>query len=698
MTESDEGRRFDELIAVLEAIHQDQRLLVEELRRLHEEIRSLREELGGSALRPRAPAIATPPALEERAGPIGPEPASVAPPPPPPPRAPGVLGRLAAALASSLAGTPRSLLERTPVLALVVGLLVAGASELNLLQPVEVLAEYPKEWVRADRSRREVVNQIVMVAIDDGSVDKLGKWGPAWRAHHGRVLRNLADDGAKAVGFDLFFKTPSDAYDPVFIEGIEYAKSKGLGVVVGMEYDPRQSRLLEPVSPIREVVSFSSTYLQKDRVTNLVRYVSLFQAAGADGEEAARLVPAFAVGMATAGGKRAEDIPRYRNGIVPIDFAGAASAFRTVPYLDVYEKRFPPGAFKNKYVLIGAYWVASRDFFDTPVQSEMPGVLIHANALYTLLRGVGRPLALPWRVGVIVAVAALTGGICSRFRRAPRAVFVVGFVLAYWGLAIGLGLATNPLSLDVVPATATIVLMWGGVAVREKMVAMRELRQSLGLPEEALRRLEQDRAFQQGTLAKQVTVLASDVKNYSVFSRNHPPTHVRAIMTEYQQMVERAIYRHGGYVNKFIGDAVIAIFGYPMDEEATALRCVRAAKETQEGLRALTDKWRRENREGIAEVRIGINTGVVNVSYLGSSKKQLDVMGANIDLAARLESAAGEFGCFALLGPETYEEVKGLVQSRTVPVKLKNRPDVTQAFTFDGLAGGPGVDTRGEKA
>jgi len=175
------------------------------------------------------------------------------------------------------------------------------------------------------------------------------------------------------------------------------------------------------------------------------------------------------------------------------------------------------------------------------------------------------------------------------------------------------------------------------------------------------------------------------VKNYSAFSRAHPPAYVREIMTEYQQMVERIIYRHGGYVNKFIGDAVIAIFGYPMNEEASALRCVLAAQETQEGLRALTMKWKREGKAGIEEIRIGINTGVVNISYLGSAKKQLDVLGANIDLAARLESASGEFGCLALLGPETYDEVKGVIRSRSVPVSLKNRPDITEAHTLDGL-------------
>lgn len=674
MTASEEDHPYaDDLIASLRAIHEGQQALARELRLLQQEIRALREELG--TLRPGA------------SGAPVPEPTFPAATPRLPARSRrdvcrGVLARLAKPLTEA----SRSLLERTWLLALVGGLLVVGASELNLLQPVEVLAEYPKEWVRADRSRQEILNEIAVVAIDEKSVEKLGPWGARWRTYHGRLLKNLADAGVRAVGLDLYFKTPSEEHDPTFLEGIRDARSKGVGVVVTVEYDDRGNRFSNTVPALREAATeVASPYLQKDRVTNLVRYVPMFQQDGAAEKPAARVIPAFSLAVAVAGGKRMEDFPRYREGLMPIEFAGPASRFQTVSYVDVYEKRIPPGTFSGKYVLVGTFLEASKDLYDTPLESQIPGVVIHANVLYTLLRGIQRPLGFPWSAAVILTVAAVTGGICARLRRTSRAFLVVVLVVGYWGLALALGAMRNPVNLEVVPATVAAGLVWAGVTMREKIVTMRELRRTLGLPEEALRRLEHDRAFRQGTLGKRVTVLASDVKNYSGFSRAHPPAHVRAIMSEYQQMVERIIYRRGGYVNKFVGDAVLAIFGYPMDEDATAVRAVLAAKEIQDGLRALTEKWRQGNRAGIGEVRIGINTGVVSVSYLGSAKKQLDVMGDSVDLAARLESAAGEFDCLALLGPETYEEVKHRIRSRKVPVQLKHRPDVTEAFTLGGL-------------
>lgn len=670
---------LDDLIAYLRAIHEAQQALGEELRILHQELRALREELRSRALQPEIPPA---PGGVSIIAPV---------PPPAPSRVPQRTWRLSlsgllARLPKPVTTVPRSLLERTWLLVLVVGLVVTGASELHLFQPVEVLAEYPRELARADRSRRQAVTQIVVVAIDDESVAKLGEWGKRWRMYHGQLLKHLTDDGARAVGFDVYFNTASAEHDPAFLEGIRHARSKNVGVVVGMEYDHRRDQLTDPTPAVREAVTASgSTYLQKDRVTNLVRYVSMFQPAGAVGEQVTRLIPAFSLAVALAGGKRIEEFPRYGQGIVPIDFAGPASSLRTVSYVDVYEKRFPPGTFTGQYVLVGVFVAAAKDFYDTPVESQMSGVLIHANTLYTLLRGVRRPLGIGWNVGVILAVAALTGVICVRCRRTLRTFLVVVLVVGYWGLGIALALMSNPANLEVIPPTVAAGLVWVGVGVREKIVTMRELRRTLGLPEAALRRLEQDRTFQKGTLRKRVTVLAADVKNYSVFSHSHPPAYVRDIMTEYQQMVERFIYRHGGYVNKFVGDAVLAVFGYPMAEEATALRAILAAAEIRDGLAALTGKWRRESRAAIEGVRIGISTGLVSISYLGATKKQLDVIGDTVDLAARLEGAAGEFGCLALLGPATYEEVKHRIRSRIVPVQLKNRPDINETFTFDEL-------------
>lgn len=692
---------LEDLIAALRASREEQRALVRELQLLRGEIGALRAE---AASRPQPPRLSEVAARESATEPT----VGAAPQLTPRPRWTERFNAAVSRVVGRLGPIRVPIPERSWLLVLVIGLLIVAVSELDILQPLEVLADYPKQWVRPDGGGNGIASQIAVVAIDDASVEKLGPFGKGWRVHHGRVLKNLADDGARAVGLDLYFNQPSAEHDPAFLDGIRYARSKRTGVVVGRDYDATRNRLTPPVPEVRDAVTVAaSTYLQKDRVTNLVRYVSMFQKDGTGNEPAARLVPAFSVAMALAGGMTIEQLPRYRQGILPIDFVGSSGGFSTVTYVDVAENRFPRGAFTGKYVVTGVFMSASKDFFDTPVESQMAGVVIHANALYTLLRGSAQPLDLRARALVILAMVAVTGVICARLRRLPRAFAVAVTVAAYWAVAIALGSTQHPLRLDVVPASAAAALVWAAMAAREKAVAFRELRRTVGLSEKAFRRLEHDQAFRQGRLAKTVSVLASDVKDYSVFSHTHSPAHVRAIMTEYHEMAERVIGDRGGYVNKFVGDAILAVFGYPMDEEGTALRAVTAAKQMQDGLAALSAKWKRESQDGIEGVRIGINSGLVSISYLGSSKKQLDVMGDNVDLAARLEAAARHARCVALLSPATYEEVKGSVRGRKVAVELKNRPDVTEAFAFDGFvderaaegrAGAYDASTSGESA
>lgn len=670
---------LEDLISALRASREEQGALVRELQLLRAEISALREEAARGARPARLPQA---PAREAESEPA----VGSAPRPAPGPRGRWRFRAAGARLVGRLGAIRAPIPERPWLIVLAIGLLTVALSELDILQPLEVLADYPKQWVRSDRRAHAVATQIAVIAIDDASVEKLGPFGKAWRVYHGRVLKNLTDDSARAVGFDFYFNQPSAEHDPAFLDGIRYARSRGTGVVVGRDYDATRNRLTPPVPEVRDAVTAAgSTYLQKDRVTNLVRYVSMFQEEGTGNELAARLVPAFSVGVALAGGATLEQLPRYRRGILPIEYVGSSDGFSTVPYVDVYEKRFPPGTFAGKYVMTGVFLSASKDFFDTPAESQMAGVVIHANALYTLLRGSAQPLDLLSRALVILVMASVTGVICARLRRLTRAFGVAAVVAAYWAVTIVFGSTQQPVRLDVVPASVVAGLVWAAMVAREKAVAFRELRRTVGLPEKAFRRLEHDRAFQQGRLAKTVSVLASDVRDYSVFSRAHAPVHVRAIITEYQEMAERAISRRGGYVNKFIGDAILAVFGYPMDEEETALRAVTAAKEMQDGLAALRVKWTRESRDGIEEVRIGLNTGLVSISYLGSAKRQLDVMGDNVDLAARLEAAAKHVRCTALLSLATYEELKGSVKGRTVAVELKNRPDIKEAFAFEGF-------------
>jgi len=154
-----------------------------------------------------------------------------------------------------------------------------------------------------------------------------------------------------------------------------------------------------------------------------------------------------------------------------------------------------------------------------------------------------------------------------------------------------------------------------------------------------------DRAAGAGEQRKTVTVLFSDVTGSTALGERLDPESLRAVMARYFELARTVVERHGGSVEKFIGDAVMAVFGVPVLHEDDALRAVRAAAELRDGLATLNDSLTRDYGTSLA-LRIGVNTGEV---VTGTAERL--ATGDAVNLAARLQQAArpGDI----LLGPET---------------------------------------------
>jgi class 3 adenylate cyclase/tetratricopeptide (TPR) repeat protein len=175
---------------------------------------------------------------------------------------------------------------------------------------------------------------------------------------------------------------------------------------------------------------------------------------------------------------------------------------------------------------------------------------------------------------------------------------------------------------------------------------------------------------------KTVTILFSDVVGSTSLGEQLDPESLRGVMSRYFDEMRTAIERHGGTVEKFIGDAVMAVFGVPTVHEDDALRAVRAASEMRELLRTLNDELSRDWRAHL-EIRTGINTGQVVAT--DPSTDQTFVTGDAVNVAARLEQAAepGEI----LLGEETRSLVRDAVRVEPVePLELKGKSERMPAF------------------
>ncbi|HEX9977834.1 MAG TPA: adenylate/guanylate cyclase domain-containing protein, partial [Acidimicrobiia bacterium] len=170
---------------------------------------------------------------------------------------------------------------------------------------------------------------------------------------------------------------------------------------------------------------------------------------------------------------------------------------------------------------------------------------------------------------------------------------------------------------------------------------------------------------------KTVTVVFCDVMRSTALGERLDPETLRHVMSRYFTAMTEAIERHGGTVEKFIGDAVMAVFGIPTAHEDDALRAVRAADEMREGLRLLNKELERDHGATLA-CRIGVNTGEVVAG--DASVRQALVTGDAVNVAARLEQAApvGD----VLLSDSTLRLVRdAVVTDALAPLELKGKSD-----------------------
>jgi class 3 adenylate cyclase len=184
---------------------------------------------------------------------------------------------------------------------------------------------------------------------------------------------------------------------------------------------------------------------------------------------------------------------------------------------------------------------------------------------------------------------------------------------------------------------------------------------------------------------KLATLVFCDMSGSTAAGERIDPESVRAMMLRYFDAMQRVIERHGGTVEKFIGDAVMAVFGVPVAREDDALRAVRAAWDMQQRLGLLNADFAHDYGSTIA-LRIGVNTGEVVTGDV--TTRQTVVTGDAVNVAARLEQAAapGE----VLFGETTYTLVRGAVHAERVPpLAVKGKTVPVPAYRLVGLAAGP---------
>lgn len=349
---------------------------------------------------------------------------------------------------------------------------------------------------------------------------------------------------------------------------------------------------------------------------------------------------------------------------------------------------------RGKVVFVGANASGTFDVKPMPVGKVEPGILLHWTAWTNLMAG-GFITALAWPF--VVGATALAGAavLLTGLNR-TSVVAPVGIAVALTALLFGGTYAGISAGWWLPPATpaAAVLLVLLGVVVENFWREQRRKREiqamfgayvDPGVVDELVRN---PAAIRLGGERREATVFFSDLAGFTDLSEKLPAEQMVEVVNAYLEETSECLHRHGAYVDKYIGDAVMAVLGAPQQLPDHALAACQAALEARVALTGINARY--AAKVGVhLEVRIGLNTGEMVVGNLGSSrKKQYTVMGDTVNLASRLEGANKAFGTGILLGEETARRVQGAMETRPLArLRVKGKLQAIEVHTLHGAAG-----------
>lgn len=367
-----------------------------------------------------------------------------------------------------------------------------------------------------------------------------------------------------------------------------------------------------------------------------------------------------------------------------LNYAGGAGTFPHVSAVDLLQGRVAPETIRDRLVFVGATALATYDLRVTPVSPVFPGVEKHANVAGNLLSQ--RFLRRPGWVAVVEATGVMflpfvLAWLLPRLRPgAGNACGALLLVLVFGAAHIAFRLGVwIPVLYPLLTGLAGLVTVTGFLYVTEerKRLGIKRAFQRFVSPEVVERIADDPGALQFGGEARSLTVLFSDIRDFTGYTERHSPQELVQILREYFTRMVEQIHANQGTLDKFIGDAVMAIFGAPLAYPDHAERACRAALAMVAELEKLRAKWTADGREPF-RIGIGINTGEMVVGNLGSEQVfTYTVVGDGVNLASRLESLTKEFDVPIIISEATYEAVRHVFHGHflgEVHVKGKSAP------------------------
>ncbi|MEP7068061.1 MAG: adenylate/guanylate cyclase domain-containing protein [Usitatibacter sp.] len=529
---------------------------------------------------------------------------------------------------------------------------------------------------------------ITIVGIDEASFTEIGLQFSLWRGHHAKLIDQLTKAGALVIAFDVLMPEASKPEDDAALAAA-IARAGNVVFAADLVYQEsahsRQWLRVEPLATFTEAGAANGFATVNPDIDGVVRNMPL----GPDVLWRAIV-------------KRAND---RQPGLLALSEPVANAMIRyvgpdhTFPFVSYYQAleadtMLPPDAFRDQIVFIGRELkantdarMAQGDLFYTPfTQSSgwlMPGVEIHANILETALRGAATaPAPRGWSIALLLFVTTLTAWSMRTWRPLLSGLVALCIVTAIavldWALFTRMNLWL-PVFASMTSAVA-VYLSVGGVAWFTERRRRSEMRRAFSLyvsPEVVDHVMANPQRLALGGERREVTMLFTDIAGFTTLTEELGAEQVTRVLNVHFSRATAIIKRHNGTVNRFIGDAIMAMWGAPIDDPRQAPNACLAACEMQQDMDELRKQFK---AEGLPEIRmrVGIHSCTAVIGNLGSSDRfDYTAIGDGVNLAARLEGVNKLYKTGILISGETVARLEGAVQVRLVDrviVKGKTEP------------------------
>ncbi len=545
-------------------------------------------------------------------------------------------------------------------------------------------------------SGRASAAPITIVGIDEASFGELRQQWPWPRSLHGQLVDSLTRAGAKVIAFDVVFSEPSDAAED---ERFAAAIRRAGNVVLASDYAVQETKYATQEIEVEPLLLFR----QAGAASGLA-------AVNLDGDVVLRQVPPHSDAFWRAVLRKlpeAEARSRAEAAVPKGTYVRYIGPEHTFPYVSYYqalapEQFLPPGSLEGRIVLIGRDVRATPepgatqpDAFASPFTSTsgllMPGVEAHANIIQTMIAG-DAVHETPGDAALLLlaAVAAAAAGLMASWR--PVRCALIGLALAaFLTFLCGWPFYRWNLWTPVIAPLTVIGLIYvaqGGVAFVEEQVRRRQIKRAFEYyvsPQVVEEMIAHPERLVLGGERRELTILFGDIAGFTSLAESLRPEEIARLLNQHLTRMTGIVLQHGGTVDKFIGDAIMAFWNAPLDDPDHALHACRAALEMEDLLaRAAHADSESGPPAPRLRMRIGINTGPVVVGNMGSADRfDYTAIGDSVNLASRLEGVNKMYGTLTLVSETTAGALAGRLTLRRIDkVRVKGKSQPVEIFSL----------------